>query len=271
MPKSMISACSSSPIMMLAGLRSRCTTPASCAAARPDATWRAISSARRHRQLPSRLSTRREVVALDVRHRDVLDAVDLAEIVNADDVLVRDLAGEQQLALEAPLDFLRRPRIGDRFRAGSPSARPRRRAPVPRLVDRAHAADPEQPDDVIARAEGLARRERTGMRLADGYRRQRAALCPRRRRSLEADGNAGRSFSRIGTGSDRFGAEALIILEIPASRGRWNVFGSPSSAGRSRRSICWWPKIGPPTGRRIVTLRVPVGALRRALRSLAPL
>src|SRR5262249_39147623 len=44
---------------------------------------------------------RGEIITLDVRHRDVLDAADLSEIVNTDDVLVRDLAGEQQLALEA--------------------------------------------------------------------------------------------------------------------------------------------------------------------------
>ena len=50
---------------------------------------------------------RRQVAALDVRHRDVLDAVDLAEVVNADDVLVRDLTREEQLLLEAPLDVLR--------------------------------------------------------------------------------------------------------------------------------------------------------------------
>ena len=46
----------------------------------------------------------RQVRALDVRHRDVLDAVDLADVVNADDVLVGDLAGEQQLALEPSLE-----------------------------------------------------------------------------------------------------------------------------------------------------------------------
>ena len=44
-----------------------------------------------NRQLALLLDHRGEVVALDVRHRDVLDAVDLAEIVNANDVLVRHL------------------------------------------------------------------------------------------------------------------------------------------------------------------------------------
>ncbi len=61
-----------------------------------------------HRKLLVSLENRREVRAVDVRHRDVLDAVDLAEIVNPDDVAMRHRAGEQQLALEATLDFARR-------------------------------------------------------------------------------------------------------------------------------------------------------------------
>ena len=56
MPKSMMTACSPS-IMMLAGLRSRCTTPASCAAANPAATCRMIASATGTGTLPSRFST----------------------------------------------------------------------------------------------------------------------------------------------------------------------------------------------------------------------
>ena len=108
MPKSMISAWPSASIMMLAGFRSRWTTPASCAAARPDATCRAIDERAIDWQPAFLLQQRREVRALDVRHRDVRDAVDLAEIVDADDVLVRDLAREQQLALEPALECLRR-------------------------------------------------------------------------------------------------------------------------------------------------------------------
>ena len=48
----------------------------------------------------------RQRLALDERHRQVLDAVDLAEVVDADDVLVGDLAGQHQLALEALLELL---------------------------------------------------------------------------------------------------------------------------------------------------------------------
>ena len=98
--------------------------------------------------LPSRRSDRREIVALDVRHRDVLGAVDLAEVVNADDVLVGDLTGQQQLALESPLDLRsgaadpRSPRTDHLDRHGDAQLL------VPRLVDDAHAADAEQTDDV---------------------------------------------------------------------------------------------------------------------------
>ena len=56
-----------------------------------------------------------EIRAFDVRHRDVLDAVDLAEVVDADDVLVGDLAGEQELLLEATLDVMRSVGIVRRF------------------------------------------------------------------------------------------------------------------------------------------------------------
>ncbi len=56
--------------------------------------------------LPFSLEDRGEVFALEVGHRDVLDAVQLAEIVDADDVLVGDLPREQQLLLEAALERL---------------------------------------------------------------------------------------------------------------------------------------------------------------------
>ncbi len=50
MPKSMISTLSSSLIMMLAGFRSRWTTPALCASTRPATTDRAMCSTRGDRQ-----------------------------------------------------------------------------------------------------------------------------------------------------------------------------------------------------------------------------
>ena len=96
---------------------------------------------------------RRQVRSLDVRHRDVRDAVDLAEVVDADDVLVGDLAREQQLALEAPLGGHRVARIGGRLRPHDLDRHRDFERPVPGLIDRAHAAGAEQPDDVVARPE----------------------------------------------------------------------------------------------------------------------
>ena len=64
------------------------------------------------RQLPLGRQQAREVGAVHERHRDVFDAVDLAEVVDANDVGVRDLSGQHQLALEPPLQLLDRQRIG---------------------------------------------------------------------------------------------------------------------------------------------------------------
>ena len=166
MPKSMISAWSSASIMMLAGFRSRWTTPALCAATSPE-RYRARDAQHRRRPAacPRASRMRREIGALDVRHRDVLDAVDLAEVVNADDVLVRDLAREQQLALEAALDFRGRRRIRHHLGPNHLDRDRDAELRVPRLIDRAHAADAEQPDDVIARAKRLTNFERAGVRL----------------------------------------------------------------------------------------------------------
>ena len=133
----------------------------------------------RHRQLAVALQNRREVGAIDVRHRDVLDAVDLAEVVNADDVLVRHLTREQQLALEAPLDFRSRRRIRHHLRTDHFDRDGNAQLRVPGLVHRAHAADAEQTNDVIAGAERLADHQRAFL-LGSWIRR------PRRRTSGRA-------------------------------------------------------------------------------------
>jgi hypothetical protein len=107
MPKSVISASSPEPTITLAGLRSRCTTPAACAATSPRR-----SAAQPQRALDGRpplpRQQRREVGPVHVGHGDVLEALDLPEVVDADDVLVRDQPGQEQLALEPALDLRRR-------------------------------------------------------------------------------------------------------------------------------------------------------------------
>ena len=80
-----------------------------------------------------------------------------ANVVNADDVLVGDLAGEHELALEAQLEIARGG--GIRLRPGANHLDGHRDAElvIERLVDGAHAAGAEQPDDRVARADLVAR------------------------------------------------------------------------------------------------------------------
>ncbi len=103
---------------------------------------------------------RGEVRSLHVRHRDVSDAADLSEIVNADDVFVSDLSGEHELALEAPLEIAGRFGVLERLRTDHLDGDGPLERLVPGLVDRAHATAAQEPNDVIAGAEVLADDER---------------------------------------------------------------------------------------------------------------
>ena len=159
-PKSMMMAWSPTS-MMLAGLRSRCTMPASCAATSPGHHIPDDRQRGGHRQLAVPLQHGREIRAFEVRHRDVLDAVDLAEIVNADDVLVGHLAGEDQFLLEPALHFPRRFRVARCLGANDFEGDPLPELGVPHLVHRTHTANAENLDDVIAGAERLPDGQRT--------------------------------------------------------------------------------------------------------------
>jgi len=149
----------------------------------------------------------RKGLAFDKRHRQVLDAVDLAEVVNADDVLVRDLAGQHQLALEARLELLRRGRVRLRRRADHLDRHGDAELVIEGLIHGAHAARAEQLQDRVARRDllpgleraiaGAQRRTRRGtfegrgdVRRADGARFGR----PRRR------GDGFRAGRRVGPG-----------------------------------------------------------------------
>ena len=160
-------------IMMLAGFRSRWTTPASCAAASPDATWRAIG-ATRVGQLSLRLEDRRQIVPLEVRHRDVLDAVHLSHVVDADDVPVRDFPGEQQFLFEPPLEGACRLRIGGNLRAHRLERDCDPQILVERFVDRPHAAGTEKPQDAVPASEELPTRS-----FADAPGADAPAVCDR--------------------------------------------------------------------------------------------
>jgi hypothetical protein len=98
---------------------------------------------------------RRQIRALDVRHRDVLDAVEFSEIVDAHDVLVGDLPCEQQLLFETPLDVLCRRGVARHLGSNHFERHRHAELVVPGLVHRAHAANAELPQDAVPRPERL--------------------------------------------------------------------------------------------------------------------
>ncbi len=95
----------------------------------------------------------RQLLALDERHRDELDAVDLAEVVDADHVPVGHLPRQQQLLLEAALQHRGRARLGRHLGPDDFERDDDAELGVPRLVDRAHAAAAQETNDVVARTE----------------------------------------------------------------------------------------------------------------------
>ena len=90
-----------------------------------------------------------QILAVHEGHRDELETLDLAQIVDAEDVLVRDLRPEEQLLLE-PLDG---GRIGHEPGANDLDRDHPVELAVVGLVDAAHAAFAEQGLDVVAGAQ----------------------------------------------------------------------------------------------------------------------
>ena len=83
--------------------------------------------------------------------------------MDADHIPVCDLAGQQQLALEAALEVLRRGGIGHHFGPDNLQRDRHTERVVPRLVDDPHATRAEDPQDVIPRAKLGTRRQWTGL------------------------------------------------------------------------------------------------------------
>ncbi len=105
-----------------------------------------------------------QAFALDVLHREELDPLRLAEVEDADHVLVRHLAREHELLLEA------RERLGA-FRGVEPDRLERDQLvelAVARLVDAAHAALAEDRHDLVAVAEDGSEHELARRRDARG-------------------------------------------------------------------------------------------------------
>ncbi len=130
-------------------------TSRSCAAARPAQIWRAISSARSSGKRPIAPEQRRDVLAVDVLHRQERRAVDLVDVVDAADVRVRhltchadfgvELRQARRVAIDVGRQKLERDLLSELQIVGA--------------VDLAHAAAADALDDAIAAAEERARLE----------------------------------------------------------------------------------------------------------------
>ena len=149
-PKSRILTSPSARTITFSGLTSRCTTPASWAAARPSASWRPMSTASREIERLAVQSPQRG--AVHVLHDDEAPAVGkLAERVDRADVRVIERRGAARLALEAgkTRGVAREGRGQDLH--GDLAAEPA----VPREVHLAHPAPAERAEN-LAIAEDVA-------------------------------------------------------------------------------------------------------------------
>ena len=96
-----------------------------------------------------------EVFALHVGHGDELDAAYVAQVVNAQNILVRNAAGQQQFLLEA----LHRSRITGQFRAHQLQRYRAIQIAILGFVDLAHPSFANNRFDEIARPELCPRRD----------------------------------------------------------------------------------------------------------------
>ena len=176
--------------MMLLGLRSRCSTPLACAAARPAHSFRAISTAFVGRQPADALQQRRQILAVDELHRQIQLAVGLADVVDAAHVRVGDLARETHFGPESRARAFIGPKRREEFQRDWLSE-----LEVVRTIDLAHAATSK----CTRRCESdwqRAPRHEIGLPLV----RWRRPACRRMDRSevpaRSASGTTGRSTAR---------------------------------------------------------------------------
>ena len=182
----------------------------------------------RRRQARLAREDRRQVAALDVRHRDVLDAIHLAEVVDADNVVVGDLPRQEQLALEAALDLPGEVRVARDLRPDDLEGDRDRKLGVPRLIDDAHPAGAQHANDVVAGAKWLARDDEPVGRLRGPQPRSTGTDRPRRAGSRHCPGL-------------RVGPQPCLVLCRRNPRPRLGVRGrevQPGLAVRRGRDPC---------------------------------
>ncbi len=180
------------------------------------------------REFSFALDDRRQIRSLHVRHRDIRDAVELTKVVDSYHVPVSHLTREEQLAFEA---LLHGPRVVGIHRLGRPNhlnGDGHFEHAVPGLIDRAHPAGAEQPDDVIPRAEILTHRERAGGRAHMTDARFSHSLTVGGRLRNARDGFTGRDSRVCGIGGSRRGREVSI----------WTYgWGRSGNAGDDRQRV----------------------------------
>ncbi len=115
----------------------------------------------RDREAAVALETGGEINTLHELHRDVLDAVDFAEVVDSHHVRVRDLPREQQLSLETTLDLAGGGGVGHGLGPDHLDGDRNPELGVPSVIDGAHPAGPQQTNDAIARTKIVPGCERT--------------------------------------------------------------------------------------------------------------
>ena len=187
---------------MLAGFRSRCSTPRSCAAASPAQICRAISIALSSGSRPMRRSSddRSSPSTYSIVRNSC--AVDLADVVDAADVGVRHLPRRPHFVVE-----LREPHGIARRGLGQELQRDLLAEPqVVGAIDLAHAAAAEQPEDAVAAVEHRAGRE-------TGRDRSSRTSSASRRRTLSAS-------------TSKFGLVAGRVVTTAAGRTRVGRHGS---------------------------------------------
>ena len=145
-PKSMITSSRRRLIMMLAGFRSRWITPRRWASCRARASLRTTAAAWRCGSRPVGVDDLRQRLALDVGHRQVVDAVDLPDVVDRAEVGVVEGRRGAGLAVE-PLEDLRAVLGGE---VGDLQGHPAIELGVMGQVDRPHAPLPQPLHDPIA-------------------------------------------------------------------------------------------------------------------------
>ncbi len=129
---------------MFSGLMSRCTTPASCAAASAEATCAAISSAASQIHPPAR-ERRAQSYAFDELGRDELPVSLRADLVNRQNVGMIQGRGTPRLVLEpAELHLVRRQALWEKLERGFASE-----SFIPRQINLAHSANADERLDPV--------------------------------------------------------------------------------------------------------------------------